>query len=312
MSTLPSSQPRHANGYHLQCTGQALETARRHEKDVAPSTEDEITLYGSCFCPFVHRAWITLEVLGLPYKYVEGEQVGGVSSRFDPASIRLLNILLPLPRSTVDPYAKPASLLALNPKGLVPAVQVGPDPRNGLGESTVIMEYLAERSDSRGGALFPSIDRPFQRAQARLAADKINRTLLPAFYRYLQAQEVERQVEAGREFLNGMTAFVESMQQGSGPFWDGTDKIGWADVMIAPWAIRAGIVLKHYRGFDMRADPNGRYEKWQSALLAHPAVKATTSTDELYLDSYARYAENRPNTSQVAEAINSGRECVTC
>ncbi|CEH18048.1 Glutathione S-transferase [Ceraceosorus bombacis] len=278
MSTTSSSQPRHANGYHLQCTGQALETARRHEKDVEPSTGDEITLYGSCFCPFVHRAWITLEVLGLPYKYVE-----------------------------VDPYAKPASLLALNPKGLVPAVQVGPDPHNGLGESTVIMEYLAERSDSRGGALFPSIDRPFQRAQARLAADKINRTLLPAFYKYLQAQEVQRQVEAGREFLNGMTAFVESMQQGSGPFWDGTDKIGWADVMIAPWAIRAAIVLKHYRGFDMKADPDGRYEKWQSALLAHPAVKATTSTDELYLDSYARYAENRPNTSQVAEAINSGR-----
>ena len=35
-------------------------------------------------------------------------------------------------------------------------------------------------------------------------------------------------------------------------------------------------------------------------------VKKTTSDDELYLDSYKRYAENRPNTSKVREAINSG------
>ena len=37
------------------------------------------------------------------------------------------------------------------------------------------------------------------------------------------------------------------------------------------------------------------------------AVKKTTSDDELYLDSYERYAENRPNTSQVRDAVNSGR-----
>ena len=34
---------------------------------------------------------------------------------------------------------------------------------------------------------------------------------------------------------------------------------------------------------------------------------ATTSSDELYLDSYERYAENRPDTSQVARAVNEGR-----
>jgi glutathione S-transferase len=44
------------------------------------------------------------------------------------------------------------------------------------------------------------------------------------------------------------------------------------------------------------------------ATLEHPAFLATTSTDDLYRESYQRYAENRPNTSQVANAINSGRE----
>lgn len=44
-----------------------------------------------------------------------------------------------------------------------------------------------------------------------------------------------------------------------------------------------------------------------NAIEENEHVKATTSTDELYVDSYARYAENRPNTSQVANAVNSGR-----
>lgn len=72
------------------------------------------------------------------------------------------------------------------------------------------------------------------------------------------------------------------------------------------------------------------------AMEADEAVKATTSTDELYLDSYERYAgtsslhlagfaklwkdgrggrksaltafaENRPDTSQLQKAVDSGR-----
>jgi hypothetical protein len=44
-----------------------------------------------------------------------------------------------------------------------------------------------------------------------------------------------------------------------------------------------------------------------NAIETNQHVQATTSTDELYHDSYERYAQNRPNTSQVANAINAGR-----
>jgi len=44
--------------YHTQCTGQALETVKTH------SSPAEQTLFGACFCPFVHRVWIALEYLG--------------------------------------------------------------------------------------------------------------------------------------------------------------------------------------------------------------------------------------------------------
>ena len=48
--------------YHKQATGEALQTVQRHAADQG------ITLFAGCFCPFVQRAWVTLEALGIPYK----------------------------------------------------------------------------------------------------------------------------------------------------------------------------------------------------------------------------------------------------
>lgn len=48
--------------YHTECTGDALVTVKTHEKD------EDITLFGSCFCPFVQRVWVAFEILGIPYK----------------------------------------------------------------------------------------------------------------------------------------------------------------------------------------------------------------------------------------------------
>jgi hypothetical protein len=48
--------------YHTQCTGDALKTVEAHQSD------QDITLFGSCFCPFVQRVWVAFEVLEIPYK----------------------------------------------------------------------------------------------------------------------------------------------------------------------------------------------------------------------------------------------------
>jgi len=86
---------------------------------------------------------------------------------------------------------------------------------------------------------------------------------------------------------------------------------------------RAQVVLKHYRGFDLPQGEN--FNSWLKRLFEHRAFVATCSDKELYIDSYerwdrsfyvlqcivdleySRYAFNRPNTSQVANAINTGR-----
>lgn len=220
--------------YHRQCTGAALRTVEAH------SSPERLTLYGAAFCPFVHRVWIALEVLGVPYRYIE-----------------------------VDPYEKPKSLLEVNPKGLVPSLRIegegGGGESKGLGESTVILEYLHERFvDSQpqqsSKSLLPSLasssasseEAAYQRAQHRLVSHHLNAKLIPAFYRFLQAQEEEKQVQFGGEFVDEIRWFQDRLQEadkagGGGDFFGGTNEIGWTDVMLAPWAFRATNVLREYR-----------------------------------------------------------------
>ncbi|KAF3080934.1 hypothetical protein TWF706_002433 [Orbilia oligospora] len=273
--------------YHTKATGNALLTVEEHSHPV------ELKLYGGCFCPFVQRVWIVLELSGLEYQYIE-----------------------------VDPYKKPKELLDVNPRGLVPALAHGDW---GCYESTVLMEYVDDISERK---LLP--EDPKQKAYSRLWADHISRNIVPTFYRYLQAQEVEKQAEYGKEFekqVSPPTAVLIGPNLGTkypalmhvdsqvntlleaadpkGPFFAGT-KLSFVDVMVAPWILRCPRVLQPYRGWQPPSE-DSRFGRYISALESERSVKATTSDEELYLDSYERYAENRPNTSQVAKAINEGR-----
>lgn len=93
------------------------------------------------------------------------------------------------------------------------------------------------------------------RALVRLQADHVNRAVVPAFYRFLQAQETETQINAGKEFhqaietLAGLLERAEreilsgdgvsgegerqAMRKGLGLWVDGGE-LGWTDVMVAP------------------------------------------------------------------------------
>ncbi|KAJ5286639.1 hypothetical protein N7478_002325 [Penicillium angulare] len=248
--------------YHTKATGLAATTAARH------SAETNLQLYGSCFCPFVQRVWIALELKGIPYQYIE-----------------------------VDPYEKPQSLLEVNPRGLVPALR---HDDWGCYESTVLMEYL---EDLNVGMPLLSNDAKL-RAHCRLWADHINRKIVPTFYRVLQEQDQQKQIENAQELRDALDQLITAAHP-HGPFFMGA-QISFVDIQAAPWIIRLSRVLKPYRGWP-DAEDGSRWGSWVNAIETNEHVRATTSTNELYLESYARYAENRPNTSQVANAINSGR-----
>jgi glutathione S-transferase len=248
--------------YHKKASGQALQTVKRHSK------ANELKLFGSCFCPFVQRVWIALEVKGLNYQYIE-----------------------------VDPYKKPQSLLEINPRGLVPALKHGDW---GCYESTVLLEYLEDLEV--GTALLPQ--HPQLKATSRLWVDHVNRNIVPGFYRYLQAQEQGKQIEYAEELRVEISKIVDAADA-AGPFFLGP-YVTFVDVSIAPWLLRLSRVLHPYRGWPV-AEPGSRLGLWVNALESSEAVKNTVSSGDLYLDSYERYAENRPDTSQLAKAVNSGR-----
>ncbi|KAL3455367.1 hypothetical protein BJX64DRAFT_295125 [Aspergillus heterothallicus] len=259
MSTSTSAQ----KSYHTQATGTAAETVANHSK------ESDLKLYGSCFCPFVQRVWIALELKGIPYQYLE-----------------------------VDPYQKPQSLLEVNPRGLVPALRHGDW---GSYESTVLLEYLEDLNVDP--PLLPPNDAKL-RAHCRLWSDYINRNIVPGFYRLLQEQNQQKQIANAEELRDHFETLVGAADP-QGPFFLGPS-LSIVDVQIAPWMVRLNRVLKPYRGWP-DPEPGSRWGAWVDAIEGNEEVKRTTSTDDLYLESYERYAENRPNTSQLANAINSGR-----
>lgn len=249
--------------YHKKATGNASNTVKKHSK------EEDLKLYGSCFCPFVQRVWISLEMKQATYQYIE-----------------------------VDPYKKPQSLLDVNPRGLVPALRHG--PTWSCHESSVLMEYLEDLNI--GQPLLPTNAQ--SRATCRLWSDHINRHIIPSFYRFLQEQDSSKQTSHAEELKTEIAKLVDAADP-AGPFFLGRD-MSFVDVQIAPWVIRLNRVLKPYRGWP-EPEPDSRWARWVEAIEMDEHVQATTSTDELYLDSYERYAENRPNTSQLANAVNSGR-----
>ena len=115
----------------------------------------------------------------------------------------------------------------------------------------------------------------------------MNRKIVPAFYRYLQAQEQSAQVELATELKDELAKLVDAAHP-DGPFFLGP-KISFVDVQLAPWLLRFRRVLQPYRGWP---DPEegSRWAKWVHAVEGYPEVMATTSTDDLYMDSYERYA----------------------
>lgn len=167
------------------------------------------------------------------------------------------------------------------------------------------------------------------RALVRLQSDYVNRTLLPAFYRFLLAQDKSLQVASGTEFhaaIETLVTFLERAERevlggggaaGEGErralgvglgLWIEGGRLGWVDVMVGP-CISFSLVqftLAHrterryvtglYRASNVLKHYRGfvlpggdKFNAWIERLFGDPAFRATCSTDELYIDSFERW-----------------------
>lgn len=219
----------------------------------------------------VQRGWIALQEKGIKYQWKE-----------------------------VNPYKKDKEYLAINPKGLVPAlVHHG----RALNESQVILEYLEDICPDH--PLFPKD--PFDKAIARLWMDHIAKKICPAFFRVILAQEKPKQKEAEKELLDAITRFVDAMDE-SGPFFFGSF-FSLVDIMLVPWLLRQPLILKEYKDFEI---PSGgsevwdRWTKWLEAAKQRPSVIETTSEAQHYRPILERYANNTAQ-SEAARDTRAGK-----
>jgi glutathione S-transferase len=127
--------------------------------------------------------------------------------------------------------------------------------------------------------------------------------LIPAFYGLLQAQDFHKQSEQSQKLRDEIDKLVDACDR-EGPFFLGPE-LSWVDIFFAPWMLRLSRVLKPYRGWPDPV-PGTRWAMWVDAVERNEFVRNTTSSDDLYVESYERYARNRPGTSLLADAINAG------
>ncbi|KAK2795462.1 hypothetical protein FQN52_005229 [Onygenales sp. PD_12] len=199
---------------------------------------------------YVQRTWITLEEKKIPYQYIE-----------------------------INPYDKSPSLLALNPKGLVPTVAAplasGSKP---IYESNIINEYL-EDAHPNHTHLLPSD--PYERARARIWIDFVGSRIIPNL-RNLETKRPEVHA-ALKEFTRAMDP--------EGPFFHGKE-FGLPDVALVPWVARFFVHEVLRGGVQIPAKGEGgedeavwaRWRKWEAAVLARESVKATMSEREDYVE----------------------------
>ncbi|KIX99266.1 uncharacterized protein Z520_04842 [Fonsecaea multimorphosa CBS 102226] len=263
---------------HPEATGPAAKIVAAHQKD------EPITLYSGWFCPFVQRAWITLEEKKIPYKYVE-----------------------------INPYNKEPSFLKLNPRGLVPTL--GCPQEDGstkpLIESNIICEYLDEMYPDQI-PLWPR--EPYKKAVMKVWVDHITTRILPAYHRFLQHTEKSPYTleKARAELLNALKTWISNADP-EGPYFMGKD-LTFGDVALAPWALRMW-VFDHFKG-GLGIPPPGqggedeqlwnRWRKWVDAVTSRKSVTETMSDKEHYMPIYQRYAEDRA-MSEMAKATREGR-----
>jgi glutathione S-transferase len=270
---------------HNAASGRAADTVARH----APPAP--LRFYSGWFCPFAQRAWIVLCEKRIPHQYVE-----------------------------INPYKKDATFLAVNPRGLVPAIALPPAPEGPervLYESLVVCEYLDEAysdAEKYRAPLLP--EDSYDRARCRLWIDHINTRIVPAFYKFLQhtPEKPYTLEEVRSEFAGHVRTFATELSP-RGPWFLG-DRFSLVDVALAPWAKRL-FLIDHYKqggvGLPTEGDSDAesriwaKWRVWLEAITQRESILDTSSDEDRFIEVYKRYADDTTQ-SLVGQATRQGKK----
>jgi glutathione S-transferase len=192
-------------------------------------------------CPWVQRAAIVLQAKEVPYDI-----------------------------NYIDRDHRPQWFLAISPHAKVPVLQI--DGRHAIFESNAIAEYLDETVPPR---LHP--EDPIERARHRAWTDYVS-TFAASVSDTAYADSEEEFTARAPQMEGPFGKLEEALAQGDkeGPYFSGA-RLSLVDAAYAPF-------LQRYTFMD-RLRPLGiigkfpRLARWRDALLAAPAVKASTVPD---------------------------------
>ncbi|KAI1433903.1 putative glutathione S-transferase [Xylaria sp. CBS 124048] len=268
-----------APNLHPIATGLARQTVDNH------SAKQQLKLYGSWFDPFSQRAWLTLEEKGIPYEYIE-----------------------------VNPYNKSPEFLRVNPRGLMPTLEVSPGKP--LYESGVVCDYLEYQYAEHKPNLLPSD--AYDRARSRIWIEYVTTKIIPAYHRLLQFQpasyegngaaRIEEMRAELRKYLLEFTAQMVDASQG--PFFTGK-QVGLVDIMLIPWALRLWVFEEFKGGPAVPEKGKGgeeweRWHVWLTAVNELGSVKRTMS-DRVHYSAVIEPYANDTAQSELAKATRAGR-----
>ncbi len=151
--------------------------------------------------PGAHRAHIALEELKVPFSEVI--------------------IDLDVPRT--------AEYLAVNPRGLVPALSANGEI---IIESGIVAQYLADKYPSH---LVPASDAPggaLRRARIALFVDAYGSKVTTPLFGLYRAKSVEEEEEISQKVVAGLVKEVEPLLADAAPFFGGSDKLTLAEVWL--------------------------------------------------------------------------------
>lgn len=165
----------------------------------------------------------------------------------------------------------------INPKGLVPAIEF---QGKALYESLIICEFFEDAYPQHTPHLLPAD--PYSRAQVRLELDHISKSIMPAWFRTIQAQDPEKQQENLKELQAELAKLAKKVK---GPWFLG-EQFSLVDVAIAPWTVR-DYILQEHRGYTRAAVGEG-WKAYAERLETRESVLKTQSVSLVGCDLGAR------------------------
>tara|TARA_B100000085_G_C18556395_1_gene517900 strand:- start:2378 stop:3226 length:849 start_codon:yes stop_codon:yes gene_type:complete len=266
----------------------------------------KLTYYSAWFCPFAHRATLALSrhLSFVQYEWVES--LGWEKRAKTKEEIRTKH-------ENWYHYKSP-DLLRANPLGMVPTIK--DEKGNVITESIVCIQYIDEIVNGGNEPILAST--PHERANERVMADFVAKTVCSKYYSVLVRQDEEEQMEAFREIEKAIEKFATHLvddidndnDDRKGPFFNGRLTPGLVDLTLFPWAWRLPVFETH-RDQRFKIDPRKspgfmKYTRWLRAMCSRDDVLRTLPNWEEYLQHITRYADGSAR-SKVANAVRDGR-----